>query len=157
MAPESGEHSTLTRSEEATGSVTAEQIADQLHARRSGAGWIGRCPAHEDRSPSLSIREGDDGRVLLHCFAGCSIESICEAVGLKVSYLFPESRTIPSKPHIVREDEKQITDLRSRLTRRERGWPITLVETDDDHVDHAIVRALALAVVHQEIVQVVLK
>ena len=32
--------------------------------------WMARCPSHEDKTPSLSIREGDDGRVLLHCFAG---------------------------------------------------------------------------------------
>lgn len=33
--------------------------------------WLARCPAHEDRSPSLSIRELDDGRTFVHCFAGC--------------------------------------------------------------------------------------
>ena len=42
--------------------------------RKSGSGWSARCPAHEDHSPSLSISEGDDGRVLLHCFTGCTTE-----------------------------------------------------------------------------------
>jgi hypothetical protein len=59
--------------------------------RRTGAGrWIARCPAHDDRTPSLSIRELDDGRVLLHCFAGCSAADVLSAVGLELSDLFPE-------------------------------------------------------------------
>jgi len=55
--------------------------------RRVGDGWIARCPAHEDHNPSLSIRE-ENGRVLLHCHAGCSIERVLEAVGLKIANLF---------------------------------------------------------------------
>lgn len=50
--------------------------------------WISRCPAHEDRTPSLSIRETDDGRILIHCFAGCETESVLDAVGLEFSDLF---------------------------------------------------------------------
>ena len=40
-------------------------------ARKSGSQWAALCPAHDDSSPSLAISEGDDGRVLLHCHAGC--------------------------------------------------------------------------------------
>jgi DNA primase len=39
---------------------------------RNGS-WTACCPAHNDGSPSLAIREGEDGRVLLHCFGGCSV------------------------------------------------------------------------------------
>ena len=53
--------------------------------------WIARCPSHEDRTPSLAIREVDD-RLLLYCFAGCSVYEIVSAVGLELSDLFPESR-----------------------------------------------------------------
>ncbi len=56
--------------------------------RRVGAGWCCRCPAHEDREPSLTINVGDDGRALLHCFAGCSNEAICGAIGLRLGDLF---------------------------------------------------------------------
>ena len=56
--------------------------------------WIACCPGHEDKSPSLTIREVDD-RLLLHCFAGCDIENIVSSVGLEVTDLFPESR----EPH----------------------------------------------------------
>lgn len=58
--------------------------------------WIARCPAHEDRSPSLAIREVDD-RVLIHCFAGCSVDEVVSAAGLEISDLFPP-RTSSSRP-----------------------------------------------------------
>ena len=59
--------------------------------RKMGADrWIACCPAHNDKSPSLAIRELSDGAVLLHCFAGCSAHEIVSAVGLDLSELFPE-------------------------------------------------------------------
>jgi hypothetical protein len=58
-------------------------------ARRSGEGWSARCPAHEDRSPSLTVAAGKDGRILLHCQAGCSIDAICSALGVDLADLFP--------------------------------------------------------------------
>ena len=51
---------------------------------------VARCPAHDDRSPSLAIKECDDGRVLLHCFAGCETEEVLSKVGLMFSDLMPE-------------------------------------------------------------------
>ena len=53
-----------------------------------------RCPAHEDRGPSLSITEGDDGRLLVHCFAGCDVHQVVSAVGLELSDLFPPDAVI---------------------------------------------------------------
>jgi hypothetical protein len=44
--------------------------------RRAGTGWTARCPAHEDHVPSLSVGVGVDGRLLLHCFAGCAFDTI---------------------------------------------------------------------------------
>lgn len=52
--------------------------------------WIACCPAHQDRSPSMTVKEIDDGRVLVHCFAGCSVESILGAVGMDFDALFPD-------------------------------------------------------------------
>jgi len=70
--------------------------ADQLLAhfdgvRQTGPGrWIAKCPAHDDTSPSLSVRLLDDGRVLLHCFAGCESLAVVQAVNLTLADLFPE-------------------------------------------------------------------
>lgn len=51
--------------------------------------WQARCPAHDDKGPSLSIRELDDGRTLVHCFAGCEVEAVVAAVGMSLEDLFP--------------------------------------------------------------------
>lgn len=48
------------------------------------------CPAHDDRTASLSIKIAEDGRVLLHCFAGCDIQSILNSVGLTLDDIVPE-------------------------------------------------------------------
>jgi hypothetical protein len=47
------------------------ELAQALEAKKSGANWMARCPAHEDRRPSLSLCERN-GRILVHCFAGCT-------------------------------------------------------------------------------------
>jgi 5S rRNA maturation endonuclease (ribonuclease M5) len=52
-----------------------------------------RCPAHEDRSPSLSIGLSDDGRVLIRCHAGCESEAVVHALGLTWSDLYPGDNT----------------------------------------------------------------
>lgn len=58
---------------------SAEEIASILGKReRSGKDWKCRCPAHEDKNPSLSLRDGDDGKLVAHCYAGCSWEQIAK-------------------------------------------------------------------------------
>lgn len=68
-------------------------------ARRSGSRWIARCPAHEDRNPSLSVGLGAGGCVLLHCFVGCAPEAIASALGLSMRDLYPERRGLPRSPY----------------------------------------------------------
>ncbi len=135
--------------------MTAPEVADRLHARPGGGGFIARCPAHRDRSPSLSIRAGQGGRTLVHCFAGCSLESICDALKIKVSDLFSGPGTIQPKPLAVREAEKHIASLRRCLTPRERALPVSVVYCDVENVVAGIARALALTV-EGELVQVAL-
>lgn len=67
-------------------------VKDRGHGR-----WLAKCPAHDDRSPSLSVREADDGTVLIRCFAGCGAVEIVTAVGLQLRDLFPAS--LPSGTH----------------------------------------------------------
>lgn len=87
----------------------AAQLLPLLSGVRStGDGrWIARCPAHDDKRPSLSIREIDDGTLLLHCFAGCDALSIVQAVGLTLADLFPDGResySSPARPRIPAAD-----------------------------------------------------
>ena len=52
-------------------------------------GWTIKCPAHSDGSPSLSVRENDAGtKLLVNCYAGCSIKEICDSLGIRISQLF---------------------------------------------------------------------
>lgn len=70
-----------------------ERLLSRLQGvRRSGDGFVARCPAHDDRKPSLSITEGDDGRVLLTCHAGCSTEQVLAALSLTWDDLFVERK-----------------------------------------------------------------
>ena len=72
--------------------MTARELLSRLEAVRPvKGGWQARCPAHPDKSPSLSITESD-GRVLLKCFAGCETSAIVAAMGLEMSDLFTEPK-----------------------------------------------------------------
>jgi len=72
-----------------------ERLLSKLpDAKEAGKGWSARCPAHEDRRASLSICEGNDGRALIHCHAGCTPDAICAAVGLSLADLMPEASTL---------------------------------------------------------------
>ncbi|MDP9358102.1 MAG: hypothetical protein M3R02_23015, partial [Chloroflexota bacterium] len=71
-----------------------ERVLDLLNARdanvrRQGQGHTAKCPAHDDRKNSLKIDEGDDGRVLLRCYARCDVARIVAALGLQMRDLFP--------------------------------------------------------------------
>ncbi len=74
--------------------LNIEKILTRLTlVKKTGDGrYLARCPAHEDRSPSLSIKEADD-KILIRCFAGCDIESVLAALGLDFSDLFPPRPT----------------------------------------------------------------
>lgn len=78
-------------------SATDDHPADRLLARlervkQTGPKrWIARCPAHDDKHPSLNIREIDGGTLLLKCWSGCGAADVIEAVGLRLSDMFPKS------------------------------------------------------------------
>lgn len=58
--------------------------------QRSGKGWRAKCPACGGNGRKVAVHEGDDGRALVHCFAGCQALAIVQAAGLEVGDLFPE-------------------------------------------------------------------
>lgn len=62
---------------------------DKVQSRKNHT-WMACCPAHDDKNPSLAIKELPDGRILLKCFAGCEVMSIMGALRLSVSDLFPD-------------------------------------------------------------------
>lgn len=97
----------------------AAKLLDRLErVRQTGPGrWLARCPAHQDRSPSLSIRELDDGRMLLHDFGGCETGDVLAAVGLQLSDLFekPLGNFQPSHTRIPARDLLEIISEETTL------------------------------------------
>lgn len=81
---------------------------DRVREKAPGR-WTARCPAHDDRSPSLSIREASDGTVLIKCFAGCGAVDVVTAAGLELKDLFPDrpgeprDGVRPNHWHAIRE------------------------------------------------------
>ncbi len=72
-------------------------LARLEQSRKTGKGWAARCPAHADKSPSLSITEADGGKVLLHCFGGCNAGDVLAAIDLEWKELFPESLSVEAR------------------------------------------------------------
>jgi putative DNA primase/helicase len=61
--------------------------------RRTGNGYEARCPAHEDRTASLSIGIGDDGRILVYCHASCTTEAVMSAINMEMKDLMPRRQS----------------------------------------------------------------
>lgn len=61
-------------------------------------GWLARCPAHKDKTASLSIAEGRNGGVLLNCFGGCEVRHVLDALGLEFKDLYPRRATDDLSP-----------------------------------------------------------
>ncbi len=112
--------------------LTAEAIGKGLGGRKTGAGWQARCPAHDDRQPSLSISDAPDGKVLVKCFAGCQQGRVIEA--LKNLDLWDEAgprggrltgaalyRDVPAVKREPSDDDKRRTDI--ALSNWERSTP----------------------------------
>jgi len=97
--------------------MTAEALLSRLdRVKETGHGrWLARCPAHNDKNPSLSVREADDEVILIKCWSGCSANDVVASVGLETHDLFtkpPENRP-PLKLHekwIPRDVIKALAD-----------------------------------------------
>jgi uncharacterized ParB-like nuclease family protein len=73
--------------------IQIEEIAERLNAKPTRGktnAWTACCPAHADRSPSLSLKLATNGNILMYCFAGCSFVEICDSMGIDAGDLFQE-------------------------------------------------------------------
>lgn len=76
-----------------SGNRTLDNVLSQLKGvKRCSNGWQAYCPAHDDKKQSLHVSQGKDGRVLIHCHAGCSVDDVCASIGLTLKDLFPEHK-----------------------------------------------------------------
>lgn len=73
--------------------MSTENILSRLEGvRQTGPGrHIAKCPAHDDKHPSFTIRESADGRIWLHCFAGCEKNEILSSLGITFGDLYPHA------------------------------------------------------------------
>lgn len=85
---------------------------------KAGKSFKAQCPAHADKTPSLSVAIGDDGRVLLHCFSGCSVASVLAAMGLAMTDLFPRGaapRKVPGTSGVSSRALREATEFERQI------------------------------------------
>jgi len=116
--------------------VNGAELAAKLGGRACGAGWIAVCPAHDDARPSLALRDGDGGRVLVVCRAGCSQSEVIDA--LRARGLWSSSPRSMSRREIMRRDRGRLE--RERSLRKRHAALCTAHR--EALVDHALVVAL---------------
>ena len=68
--------------------------------RTSNNSWMACCSAHEDRSPSLSIKDTGDGRLILKCFAGCETIDVLGAIGMDWDDVMPPKQPVERIPTV---------------------------------------------------------
>lgn len=90
------------------------------YAQKCAGGWIDRCPAHDDQSPSLSIKETPEGKLLLYCFAGCSFDEIIHATALQNSNFRDQNAYRPKY-----DTAKAAFDLKQRVSKARDIWQET--------------------------------
>lgn len=56
--------------------------------------WQVKCPSHDDNNASLSVSRGDDGKIVMHCHAGCATRDVLGAVGATMADLFPNGKRV---------------------------------------------------------------
>jgi DNA polymerase I-like protein with 3'-5' exonuclease and polymerase domains len=96
--------------QEAAKMSAAEKIAKALGGRKTASGWTAQCPLHDDQKPSLSISAGQNGKVLVHCHAGCSQRDVFNAI-LRKRGLLGQTRSAKREDHTADEED---ADARQR-------------------------------------------
>ena len=103
--------------------MSVESLLSKLEGvRETGQGqWLARCPSHDDRSPSLSVRAGDNGAVLIHCFAGCAPGEVLAAVGMEFGDLYPDRQVAPFRLS-AEQERKRLFLIAVRRFRSDTDW-----------------------------------
>lgn len=104
--------------------------------------WIACCPAHDDKSPSLSIKSTDD-RILMHCFTGCHVEDIAAAIGLNVSDLFSGSLSREQRREYKREQYRTVIKNESlflHMAKHDLQNGLEISAIDKERIDKAVAR-----------------
>lgn len=95
-------------------------ILDRLEGVKSTGHnrYLARCPAHDDRDPSLSLREMDDGRILIHDFGGCHADDVLVAIGLDWADIMPPSGHHLLPPAAIPQNVRRAESRKDRSERK---------------------------------------
>ena len=123
--------------------TTKEILARLANVKETASGWTACCPGHEDRQASLSISEGDEGRVLLHCHANCTLETVVSGLGITKADLFDRQastgrpaappKAAPKKKAAPVKDDEAFATAAAAQKAYGRGRPTTVHEYLDEH------------------------
>lgn len=118
---------------------------------------MARCPAHQDRNASLSVTEFKDGKVGLHCFAGCTTGEVCQAIGLSIRDLFPDSPERPRNKTVRRSINISTVEAMAFISHE--ADILAIVGNDikcgrkpsDADINRAVLAAERIAKIHSEL------
>lgn len=113
--------------------ITLDDLLPRLSGvRKSGAGFVALCSGHDDRSPSLSIREGNRG-VLLKCWSGCTLDEICSSLGIEVQDLFTDA--LDRDPRVRRKTaQRREAEAILSYLRPAAEWELIVLEAERSEV-----------------------
>ena len=101
---------------------------------------MARCPAHEDRSPSLRITALESDRTLIHCFAGCGASDVLNALRLDYSVLYPDDHFQPHH-RFKKNNEKSLDEIKMMICRDDRAKGRRLTSSEKQEELQAYLRA----------------
>ena len=125
--------------------MTAEAIAKALGGRKTGRGWTARCPAHDDRTPSLSIRDVDKNKVLVCCHAGCEQKHVISALRGRGLWVESCPRSSPWTPRRTPVERAPDRDDARRTTIARAIWESAMPAPGTPVVTYLASRGIHLA------------
>lgn len=122
--------------------MSAIDVVERLeHCRQSGPdSWMARCPSHDDRGPSLSIKDVGGGRTLIHCHAGCGALEVLTALGLDWDALYPPTDRNYSAEK--RQRERSVDELVVEIAKADRAAGKHLSHEDREREAEAFARLI---------------
>ena len=113
--------------------MSATDLAHLLGGRKSGSVWMARCPAHDDRTPSLSICDAEDNKVLVRCHAGCEQERVIAALRTRGLWTNNSPRSHPTQrsnvQHKPDKDDAKRTEVALTIWKDTKPAGNTVVES----------------------------
>jgi hypothetical protein len=129
-------------------------VLDRLSGvKQRGDEWSARCPAHDDKHPSLCVSRGNDGRALIYCATGCHAEDVVSAIGLDMKDLFVPSDPVERKHYAKLRSRKELVEVLGHelLVMEQIYWMAQRIELPEEDVERGMVAAARIKQVMEKI------